>query len=298
MARIWGLIIVALLSFQARAQSDLLFDWDDSSRVMGNRPTTRSIETSRIRRFTEADYRRMALGLVQVQRSITEQYEFGDNLMFTLYILKIFAEIGEYDFHADDIKQLFSTITRLANIEIPQVAYDFIDDVEFLRFTRRGHDLAVSIHTLNQKYLMFDLEDENAGGDLDYFLLPHGATIMFREVRSQGQKREMVHFMQSRFEVPLLPSRWFSRFNQIDPRSVQSIVSYANANLPVAPLHVLFEGPVIRVRTGTSTFGDLTMNFREGYLTPGMKDRLGLPLPSIHLKVSHRMLRVKTSISE
>lgn len=299
------LIFMGAVSTKLVNADDLYFDLEALPHEMSDVLETPTGEVhrlnstpSRIETFTDADYRAMALRLIQVQRSMSDDYEMGDGLMFTFYIMKLFAQIGEYDLQAEEIRSLFEIFTRITEIEVPELAHTIIDQLTHLSFGRRSGDLAMSFHTINQRPIYIRLQDGETSSEMDYIMIPNGSTLRFRELVTSAQKSLLVDFMRTRIRLPLLPDSWFSRFNQIDSRAEQAIGHYLAQENTVPPLQLLFSGPVVRIRTGSSLLGDLTMDFKEAYLTPGLKDSLGMDIPALHFYLTHRMLSVKTSIAE
>lgn len=295
------LICLFLLIFSQAVQADsLLFEASElaDERLHAKALSLVEHERTKSRRsfedqFTDSDYQRMATMILQVQRSMADDFPVGDGLTFAMYILRIFAEIGDYDLTREEIQALFSTFTRLTRIEIPEQVRTIVAQLERLSFGRREGKWSVAFHTRARRVIRVSMED----GTSDEVIIPHGSTLYFQEMTSPYDHVEISQFMKTLFKLPALPTGWFSRFNQIYPEVNNSIDIYLDRPAVVAPMKVEIHGPRLDLRV--PILGQLNMSFRDAYLTPGLKDRLGLPLPSFHIWATNGgMIKAKTSIAE
>jgi hypothetical protein len=253
--------------------------------------------------FSEDDFRKMAREIIQVQRSISEEFSAGDGMTLALYIMKVFAEIGDYDLTQDEIRALFTTFTKLTQQEVPPVAYDIVDQLDRLQFVRRNAAASIIFHTRNRSTIMIDMSqydespDPAASSDLDKISIRHQSELSFHTIRTSNQKNELIEFIQTQFKLPILPRKWFSRFNQIYPGVEDRIRQYTQIDGSIEPLKVGIRGLSVNVDAG-ALLGQRLFEFNEAFLTPALFDHRGNPLPSFHLWASSGVLKVKTSIGE
>jgi hypothetical protein len=253
--------------------------------------------------FTDEDFQRMARVILEVQRSISDEFSVGDGLTFALYIMKVFAEIGDYDLTQEELKALFSTFTKLTQQEIPPVAHDIVDQLDRIQFVRRNANSTVIFHTRNQATIQLDMSqydessDASTDSDFDKITIQNRSELNFQSIMTAVQKNELIHFIQTPYKLPILPKRWFSRFNQIYPGVENRIRTYTQISRTVDPMKVSIRGLSVNVDAGI-LLGKRNFTFNEAYLTPGLLDHSDNPLPSFHIWASSGMVKVKTSIGE
>lgn len=253
--------------------------------------------------FTEADFRQMAMQILLVERSIAEEFSVGDGLTFALYIMKVFAEIGDYDLTQDELKALFSTFTKLTQLEIPPVAIDIVDQLERIQFVRREAASTVIFHTITKRAIHIDMSEydeepsSTSEGDFDKIRLAHLSSLSFQSIRSIQQKIELIDFVLTPFKLPILPRKWFARFNQIYPGMESRIRQYTQIDDEIEPMKVRIQGLSVNVDAG-SVLGVRDFQFNEAFLTPGIKDANANPLPSFHVWASSGPIKVKSSVAE
>lgn len=252
------------------------------------------------------DYEKVARLVLDVQRSMSEEFTVGDSLTFSLYLMHIFAQIGDYRLTQGEILDLMDVFIKLTKIEIPETVREVIDQIASLDFATREGKLSVIFNTTSATgfYVPVGEEEDQIGvtairptnQGLDFVHIPDRTTFFFQELTTNAHKNEITNFMHEQFKLPLLPSSWFSSLNQIYPKTASSLSSYLNKETSIRPLKVSFKGPRARIEAG-AILGDLDLEFQDAYLTPGLKDNRELPLPSFHIWARQRLIKIKTSIA-
>lgn len=248
------------------------------------------------------DYRAVAKVILEVQKSMTEEYAIGDGLTLVSYILKTFAEIGEYDLRGEDILAMIAIFEKLTSLPVPPAVLEIIHQIDFLRFARINGKKSVEVYTLKPEGIKLEVEasEEEGGGSLDieYLLIHNRAKMIFTEMHSAHQHKEIIEFMKDAFKVPLMPTRWFKKFNQIEPGVTSHIDRYLKEKREAPPLKLSLSGMIMRVDT-QSVLGTINFTFEDAYTTPGLKGlgESGTVLPSFHLWMSGRSIKVKSSVS-
>lgn len=244
------------------------------------------------------DYRAVAKMILDVQKSMTEEYAVGDGLTLVSYILKTFADIGDYDLSRDEILAMIGIFEKLTSLPVPEEAMEILHQIDFLRFSKINGQKTVEIRTLDPAGIKIvpEASEEEGGGSLDieYILLQNGSRIAFIEMTHSTQKQEIIEFMKDAFKVPLLPTRWFKKFNQITPGVSSAVGGYLQQKRDAMPLKLGLTGMVMRVDT-QSVLGMENFEFQEAYTTPGLTNSTRA-LPSFHLWMKSRTLKVKSSI--
>ena len=292
---------ITLFSFASQAQNSALTHFEENNHLMQDRG-----EVVLERELGLDDYEKVARLIVHVQRSMSEKFSVGDSLTLSLYIMHVFAQIGDYRLTQDEVLDLMDVFIRLTKLEIPETVREVIDQIASLDFATREGKLSVVLNTVSPAGFYVPVGDEEdqvgvtanrpANKGLDFVHIPHRTTIYFQELSTSAHKTEITDFMKESFKLPLLPSSWFSDMNQIYPKTAASIPSYLNRETLARPLKISFKGPRIRVDAGT-LLGDLDLEFQNAYLTPGLKDKDGLPLPSFHIWARQGLIKIKTSLA-
>lgn len=248
------------------------------------------------------DYRAVAKVILEVQKSMTEDYEIGDGLTLVTYILKTFSEIGEYDLPGEDILAMIAIFEKLTSLPVPPAAMEVIQQIDYLRFARINGKKSVEVFTLKPEGIKLEVEasEEEGGGSLDieYMLIQNRSKMIFTEMKTSQDHKEIIEFMNDSFKVPLLPTKWFKKFNQIEPGVTANINRYLKETREAPPLKLTLSGMIMRVDT-QSVLGTINFNFEEAYTTPGLKGpgESGSVLPSFHLWMSGRSIKVKSSVA-
>lgn len=244
------------------------------------------------------DYRAVARMIIAVQKSMTEQYSVGDGLTLVSYILKTFADIGDYDLSRDEILAMIAIFEKLTSQPVPPDAMDIIHQIDYLRFSKINGLKTVEIRTIDPlgiKILPEPSEDPSTQDlEIESIKIKNSAKISFVEVLDSSGKQEMIEFLKEAFKLPFLPTSWFKKFNQITPGVSSAIVPYLQEKRDAMPLKLSLSGLVMRVDT-QSVLGVENFEFKEIYTTPGLI-HLGQTLPSFHLWMKSPTLKVKSSL--
>jgi hypothetical protein len=252
------------------------------------------------------DYEKVARLIIHVQRSMSKKFPVGDSLTLSLYIMHVFAQIGDYRLTQAEILDLMDVFIRLTKLSIPDTVREIIDQIASLDFATRDGKISVLLNTTSPMGFYIPVGDEEdrvgvtadrpANQGLDFVHIPHRTIISFQELSSSAHRTEITDFMKEQFKFPLLPASWFSSMNQIYPRTASSLSAYLNRESLAKPLRVSFQGPKIRVDAG-KLLGQLDLEFQDAYLTPGLKDAQELALPSFHIWARQRLVKIKTSLA-
>ncbi len=295
------LMTFAFVSFAAHAQQSTLTHFEENNHLLQDRG-----EVVLERELGLDDYEKVARLILHVQRSMSDKFTVGDSLTLSLYIMHVFAQIGDYRLTQDEILDLMDVFIRLTKLEIPETVREVIDQIASLDFATREGKLSVIMNTVSPTgfYVPVGVEEDQIGvtatkptkKGLDFVHIPHRTTIYFQELSTIAHKTEITDFMKEQFKFPLLPSSWFSSMNQIYPKTASSISSYLSRETLAKPLKISFKGPRVTVDAG-ALLGILDLEFQDAYLTPGLKDNQNLPLPSFHIWARQRLIKIKTSLA-
>lgn len=247
------------------------------------------------------DYQAVARVIVEVQKSMTDEYEVGDSLTFSAYILKTFAEIGDYEITQEEILSLVDVFEKLTDIETPVEVRDILNNLEKLSFRKKGEYVSVTFHTLNSTGYVMDIYSEDDAPEeesleIEHFKIKDHAEILFQDVEGHSSREAFVDFINDSFKIPLLPSKWFSALNQIHPAVDNEIERYLHEKREARPLKLIMKGFELRVATST-LFKTIDFEIQEAFTTPGLK-KDETPLPSFHLWMQEKLLKVKASVTD
>lgn len=247
------------------------------------------------------DYQAVARAIVEVQKSMTDEYEVGDSLTFSAYILKTFAEIGDYELTQKEILSLVDVFEKLTDIETPLEVRHILNNLEKLAFRKKGQSLSVTFHTLHSSGYTMEIYSENDAPDsesleIEHFKIKDHAEISFQNIRAHQSRQAFINFLKDPFKIPLLPSKWFSSLNQIHPDVEGELEHYLHQKRDADPLKLSMRGFELRVATST-LFNTIDFEIQEAFTTPGLK-KDGTPLPSFHLWMQQKLLKVKASVTD
>lgn len=247
------------------------------------------------------DYQAVARAIVEVQKSITDEYEVGDSLTFSAYILKTFADIGDYQMTQEEIFKLVDVFEKLTDIKTPEAVHDILINLEKLSFKKLGDSVSVTFHTLDSSGFVMDIyseddapEDESL--EIEHFKIKNHAQIKFQVIETHRSREEFLNFLNDPFKIPLLPSKWFSQLNQIHPDVEGEIERYLQEKRSAQALKLFMSGFELRVATST-LFNTIDFEIQEAFTTPGLQKN-NKPLPSFHLWMQQKLLKVKASVTD
>jgi hypothetical protein len=247
------------------------------------------------------DYEAVARTMIEVQKSMTEKYEVGDSLTFSAYILKTFADIGDYEITQKEILSLVDVFEKLTDLKTPVEVIKILENIEKLSFRKKGLYVSVIFHTIHPTGYVMEIysEDnapENENLEIEHFKIHDKSEIKFHVIDDHRSRESFIDFLEDSFKIPLLPSKWFSSLNQVHPDVEGQAQRYLHENREAKALKLVMKGFELRVATST-LFNTIDFEIQEAFTTPGLTKN-EIPLPSFHLWMQQNLLKVRASVTD
>ena len=253
--------------------------------------------------LTDEQMRRVALNILEIANGMTKEYVVADGLVLTCYILRYFAEIGEYELAFRDIMILVDAFENLTKTNVGVEVRDILEQTLKIRFGKREGKYFAKFYAKNPlKGIVIPINEvsedpESSLREIRFVLIKDGAELNFEEVDTVAEKDKVRGFIKTRIKLLGVIDGVVDALNQIHEPLLSVVDSYLeDPSQKVPPLIVGMKGVSVEVDT-TTLFEDITFDFNEAYAFPSI-EKEGRALPSFVLGGVSNLLKLKVSIDQ
>lgn len=253
--------------------------------------------------LTDEQMRRVALNILEVANGMTDEYEVADGLVLTCYILRYFAEIGEYEIANRDIMILVEAFENMTKTSVGPEVREILDQTLKIRFGKKQGKYYAQFFAKNPlRGIVIPINEVSEDPDsslreIRFVLIKDGAEFNFEEVDTVSEKDQVREFIKTRIKLLGVIDGILDALNQIfDPIKVVIDAYLEDPAQKVAPLIIGMKGVSVEVDTST-VFEDITFEFNEAYAFPNIK-KGEEPLPSFVLGAKSKLLKLKVSVDQ
>lgn len=255
--------------------------------------------------LTNSQMREVAKNILYVANAMTDEFYVADGLTLAMYILRYFAEIGEYELAHKDIMILVNAFEKLTGRTIGEEVHSILEQIRKIRFGKREGKYFSQFFAQNPvKGIVINIdqvsEDPNSSlRRIDRVKILDGATLDFDEIDTSSEKKEVREFIKTPIKILGVIDADSIRdaLYQIHPAIIDTIDDYlvvADGQIPA--LKIGMQGIDVRVETST-IFKDITFDFQKAYAFPSMKNEQG-NIPTFVLGGKAKLLNLKVSIDQ
>ena len=233
--------------------------------------------------------------------TMTDDFEVSNDILLTLYTLKLFSEIGEYQLDTFAIKKIITLYERLNNDLFSDNFHNTIDQIRLIRFGKRKGKNYCQFFTKDEERGIIIISDEFGGPlgsvvkKIENLTIENGATFVFDEVKKESEKTIVRKFLRN--PVPIFSYIPYidKVIRRINPAILDNIDDYLEQdNLTVPPLIVNMTGLNIKLETNLP-LSTLSINLKRAFTFPGLKDN-EKPIPSVAVDGYASIVNLKVSI--
>ncbi len=253
--------------------------------------------------LSEAQMKKVALNILTIANNMSSDYEVADGITLTSYILRYFAEIGEYEIAYRDIMILVEAFEKLTNSAVGPEVRDILDQTLKVRFGKRNGLYFAQFFAKNPlKGIIIPIEEvsedpESSLREIKHVTIAEGAVLSFEDVDTQAEREHVRNFIKKPVKLLGVIDGVLNALNQVYPPLKGMIDFYLeDPEQSVAPLIIGMKGVSVDVATST-VFDDITFDFNEAYALPNFRQGEDA-LPSFVLGGKSKLLRLKVSIDQ
>lgn len=247
--------------------------------------------------------RKVAKNILMVANAITDEYEVADGLNLAMYVLRYFAEIGEYELAQKDILILVRAFEKLSGQEVGEEVDSILTQISKIRFGKREGKYFSQIFSLRPssgiRIPINELSEDPKSSvkEIREVVLLEGATLTFDEVDSANDKKKVREFIKTPIRVLGVIEALASSLNQIHSGIIDNIDDYLEREDIITPAMIIgMEGIYVDVVTDT-ILKDIQFNFNQAISLPKLTED-GNPLPSFVLGAKAKLLNLKVSVDQ
>jgi hypothetical protein len=252
--------------------------------------------------LTNDQFTKLSKGIQSVADTITDEYLVSDSLSLTFYVLKYFAEIGEYEIEGDEIIRLAKGFLKLSKKSLPYEIWHIIKQMNKLKFGKKKGQDYVQIFSKNKFGIIYKIneylaaEDGEKGTLLKHVLITNGAEFYFKYIKTSKQSLALSQYVRDQANPLALPTNWFKQLNRINHSFKKNILFYLNLDSNIFPLAIKMRGVSFEIITN-SIFKKLNFEIKEAYALPGMTDG-ERSLPSTIFQGNAKLINLKLTIDQ
>jgi|GEM_PF-1791312 len=247
--------------------------------------------------------RKVAKNILMVANAITEEYEVADGLNLVMYVLRYFAEIGEYELAQKDILILVRAFEKLSDTKIEEEVEAILLQISKIRFGKKEGKYFSQIYSLRpSEGVIIPIneasEDPNSSvKEIKEVVIMEGATLTFDEVDTANDKKVVKEFIKKRVKVLGVIDALASSLNQIHPGIIENIDDYLEREDILTPALIIgMDGIYVDVVTDT-ILKDIQFDFNQAVTLPKITED-GNPLPSFVFGAKAKLLNLKVSVDQ
>ncbi|MBT7610782.1 MAG: hypothetical protein HN576_13560 [Bacteriovoracaceae bacterium] len=288
------ILIMTFIQFMAHAAyaQDLILESNNNF----NTPVIAGLELS------NNQYKILATKILDVSKTVTDEFKLSDTLSLTFYILKYFSEIGEYEVEGEDIIKLVKGFLKLSKKSIPSEIWKIIQQMRKIKFGKKRGQHYVQIFSKKNEGIIYKIneslasEDDQQGTFVKNLIIQDKAELYFKDIKTPQQYLALSKYVRVNINALKIPMNWYKQLNVVNLDVQKNIVFYLNLDKNVNPLAIKMKGITISIITN-SIFKRLDFNIEEAYALPGMTDGEEA-LPSTVFKAKTKLLNLKLTIDQ
>ncbi len=253
--------------------------------------------------LTDEQMRRVALSILTVANGMTDEYEVADGLVLTCYILRYFAEIGEYEIAYKDIMILVEAFEEMTKSSVGEEVRDILNQTLKIRFGKKEGRYYAKFFAKNpMKGIIIPINEvsedpESSLREIRHILVVDGAELNFEEVDTMAEKDRVRAFVKTKIKLLGVIDGILDALNQVYDPLKYTIDSYLEDPTQKVPALIIgMKGVSVDVDTST-VFEDIIFDFNEAYAFPNIK-KGDEPIPSFVLGGKSKLLKLKVSVDQ
>jgi hypothetical protein len=252
--------------------------------------------------LTNDQYKDLATKILNVADTMTEEFKLSDSISLSLYSLKYFSEIGEYEVEGQDILKLVKGFLKLSRKSLPSEIWKLIHQVKRIKFGKKNGHHYVQIFSKKKVGIIYKVneylaaEDDKTGTYIKSLIIKNGAEIYFKDVETPDQYLALAEYVRQDSNALNIPMNWYQQLNTVNKEVKKNIVFYLNLDSLINPLSIKMKGIKISMKTN-SIFKSLVFDIVKAHTLPGMTDG-EVPLPSTIFKAKTKLLNLKLTVDQ
>jgi hypothetical protein len=249
--------------------------------------------------------KKVALNIYRVANGITDDFPVADGAATAMYILRYFAEIGEYEIAQKDILKLVETFENLINEKVDGEGLAIINQIRKIKFGRRDGKYFSQFYSVQPaRGIVIDINEvsddpRSSVKEIERFVMEEGSVLYFDEVDTAAEKKRVREFIKNPIKllgVVQLDSVREALY-QVHPDIIEGIDDYLEWEEAPAPVMIVdIEKMYVTVDTST-LFKQIKFEFNKAYTLPGINID-GDAAPSLVLGAKAKLLNLKVSIDQ
>jgi hypothetical protein len=247
----------------------------------------------------------VAKNIYRVANGISEEYEIADGATTAMYILRYFAEIGEFEMSQADILKLVSTFESLIGEQVDEEVIAIINQIRKVKFGKREGRYFSQFYSVQPvRGIVIEINEVSEDPDssvkeIERFVMEEGSTLFFNDVDTAAEKKQVRDFVKTPVKIlgVINLDAIKESLYQVHSDILESIDDYLEWSESPAPAMIVeMRNMYVTVDTAT-VLKQIKFDFHSAYVFPGI-NLDGDAVPSLVLGAKAKLLNLKVSIDQ
>lgn len=253
--------------------------------------------------ISQEDLRKVAENIYHVSKAMSEEYEVGDGMTLTMYILRYMAEIGSYEIVNKDLMILVTAFEKLMKEKVSPEVHHVLAQIRKIKFGKKRGKFYSKFYAFNTDEGIVipinevETDPSSSVKEIKKVVGKDGFELHFHDVQTDEDKKVLRDFIKIPVKVLGVFNSFAKSLNQINKSIKDNLDDYLEQKeFPAPPMIVDMEDIKVEVDT-TTIFDQIDFKFTQAVVLPGIKSEDGA-VPSFVLGAKAKLLKLKISVDQ